>query len=296
VPTPRGTGRERGGRRQGGDDLALDLVGVRQQQVERQVLGRLGQADDDAVVAPEHLGAEGARTGVVAEVVRETGADDRRPGRVDPCAERRVEADAPVADLVAEALDDQRAVVGHHPGRLGLLVEVGHDVGRRPLVERVHGAEPLVGLLGGQRPDGAHELAHRPAQLCLSTRTVAVPERHLAGLAGGGGDHDPFEGDVLDAPCRGAEQEGLAHPGLVDHLLVQLADPCAVGQEDAVEAAVGDGAARGHRQALRAGTAPHGPREAVPTTRGRSSENSSAGYRPASRSRVFSNSSSDSPE
>ena len=122
-----------------------------------------------------------------------------------------------------------------------------------------------MGLLGGavdrmvrtNSPIARPSSASRPG-------TVAVPERHLAGLAGRGGDHDPFEGDVLDAPGRGTEQEGLAHPGLVDHLLVELADPCAVGQEDAVQAAVGDGAARGHRQALRTGAAPHGAREAVP--------------------------------
>ena len=51
------------------------------------------------------------------------------------------------------------------------------------------------------------------------------------------------------------EQERLAGPALVDHLLVELADPGAVGQEHAEEPAVGDGAAAGDGQALRPGPA-----------------------------------------
>ncbi len=43
----------------------------------------------------------------------------------------------------------------------------------------------------------------------------------------------------------GAEQEGLSGSGLVDHLLVELADAPPVGQDDGVEAAVGDGAGVG---------------------------------------------------
>ena len=46
------------------------------------------------------------------------------------------------------------------------------------------------------------EGAERSAQLQRAAGPVAVPERHLAGLAGGGGDHDPFEGDVVgDSRC-----------------------------------------------------------------------------------------------
>ena len=47
----------------------------------------------------------------------------------------RQHAHPPVADLVAEALDDDRAVVGHGAGGLGLLVEVGDEVGGGALVE-----------------------------------------------------------------------------------------------------------------------------------------------------------------
>jgi hypothetical protein len=91
------------------------------------------------------------------------------------------------------------------------------------------------------------------------------------------GDGDPLERDVLDAPRGRAEQERLAGPALVDHLLVELAHPGAVGQE--------------HAEQPRSGMVPplvtasrFAPSRARTTsltrshtTRGRSSENSSLG-------------------
>ncbi len=60
-------------------------------------------------------------------------------------------------------------------------------------------------------------------------------------------------GDLLDPPGRGAEEERLADPRLEHHLLVELADAgvplLAAGEEDAVEAAVGDRAAVHDRDA-----------------------------------------------
>ena len=60
----------------------------------------------------------------------------------------REHAHAPVADLVPEPLDHDRAVVGHHAGGLGLLVEVGDEVRGGPLVEpavaqALHGIDAL---------------------------------------------------------------------------------------------------------------------------------------------------------
>ncbi len=111
--------------------------------------------------------------------------------------------------------------------------------------------------LGGRRGHLAQERAERPAQLHRPARRVALPERHLPRLSRGRGDQHPVVGDVLDPPGRRAEQEHVADARLVDHLLVQLADPAAGlaragGQEDAEQAAVGDRAAAGHRQPLRA--------------------------------------------
>ena len=110
--------------------------------------------------------------------------------------------------------------------------------------------------LGGRVGDLAQERAERAAELDRAARRVALPERHPADLAGRRGDQHPVVGDVLDAPGRRAEQEHVADPRLVDHLLVELADPparaLAGGQEDAEQAAVGDGAAAGDREPLRA--------------------------------------------
>ena len=76
-------------------------------------------------------------------------------------------------------------------------------------------------------------------------------------------------GDVLDPPGRRAEQEDVADPRLVDHLLVELADPPSAGalgadEEDAEQPAVGDRAAAGDGQPLRAGAGGEGVGDAVP--------------------------------
>ena len=72
--------------------------------------------------------------------------------------------------------------------------------------------------------------------------------------------------DVFDAPRGGAEGEDVADAGLVDHLLVELADPALFlsDQEDAEEPAVGDRPAAGHREALGTGAAGQGAADAVP--------------------------------
>jgi hypothetical protein len=228
-------------------------VGVEQQLLDGDGLLALGEAQDDAVVAPHRLD-------VHVEALPEAGLDGHGPGRVDPGAEGREEADPPVADLVAEPLEDDRPVVGDRR-RLGLLLDVADEVRRRPRVEAVLVPEALLGTLG---PDLPEERADRPAELERTSGAVAVPERHLPGLAGRRGDEHPVVGDLLDPPRRGAEQEGVAGPALVDHLLVELADPGAVGQEDAEQAAVGDRAGVGHRDALRPGAGPERAAHPVP--------------------------------
>ena len=91
-------------------------------------------------------------------------------------------------------------------------------------------------------------------------------------MPGRGRDQHPVVGDVLDPPAGGAEGEDVADAGLVDHLLVELADPparaLAADQEDAEQAAVGDGAAAGHGQPLGAGPAGELPGDAVPDDAG----------------------------
>ena len=75
---------------------------------------------------------------------------------------------------------------------------------------------------------------------------------------------DPVAGDLLDSPRGRAEQEGLPGPRLVDHLLVELPHPAAVGQVDSVEAAVGDRAGVGDRELARPGRPRMVPGGAIP--------------------------------
>ena len=114
-------GREQRRLGQLGDHDLVDLVGRDHERLDVEIFGRLRQADHDPVVAPHRLDRE-----VVA--VEEALLDRHRPGGVDRCAERAEDAHPPVADLVAEALDDDRAVIGHGAGGRRLLGQVESDV------------------------------------------------------------------------------------------------------------------------------------------------------------------------
>ena len=123
---------------------------------------------------------------------------------------------------------------------------------------RAYSSRSTVGGLGRrQLAQLADERAERPAQLERAARAVAVPERHLPRLARRRRDGDLLERDVLDPPRRRAEHERLAGPALVDHLLVELADPRAVGEEHAEQPTVGDRAAGRDGQPLRPVAGPH---------------------------------------
>ena len=108
------------------------------------------------------------------------------------------------------------------------------------------------------------ERADRLAELARAADAVALPERHRARHARRRRDDDAVARDLLDPPARRAEQEHLARPRLVDHLLVELADAAAVGQVDGEQAAVGDRA--GVRDRERAGALARADRarDAVP--------------------------------
>ena len=171
----------------------------------------------------------------------------------------------PVADLVAEALDDDRAVRRHDAGRVALLAEEDHQVAGGALVEEELVPQPLERLLLRHGDQLARRLADRRAELVRPADALALPERHRARHARRRGDEHPVARDLLDPPGRRAEQEGLAGAGLVDHLLVELADSsAAVDEMDAVEPAVGD------RPGVRDGEAAHAlapaddPARAVP--------------------------------
>ncbi len=135
-----------------------------------------------------------------------------------------------------------------------------HQVAGGERIEVVLGLQQLRRLVDGPAAEGA-DLA---AQLLRAADAVALPERHRARHARGGRDDDAVALDLLDAPRRRAQQEHLARPRLVDHLLVELADATAVGEHHGVQPAVRDRARVGHRELARALARADRPRDTVP--------------------------------
>ena len=107
-------GAEQGRAAQLAHHQVLQLVGLDHHQVGARGLVGIGQVDDDPVVGPDCVGLQ-------AEPVADAGRQGQAPGRVHAAAVRRQHAQAPIADLVAEALDHDRAVRRHHTGG-GLLL------------------------------------------------------------------------------------------------------------------------------------------------------------------------------
>ena len=141
------------------DHELLDLVRPDQQvgEVRRRI--RLREVEGDPVVRPDRLGFE-------PEGIAETRGQRHPPRRMHAAAERRQDADAPVADLVAEALDDDRAIGRDNAGRGRLLSEEGEQVLRRARVEVVVlpqvGERVLVGA--GRRAHARRGRSSRPAR------------------------------------------------------------------------------------------------------------------------------------
>jgi hypothetical protein len=228
----------------------LDLVGIGDDQLRRGRLVGFGEAHDEAVVAPHRLDVE-------RELLPHFRRDHHRPGRVDAPTEGGEHADAPVAQLVHHALDDDGLIVRHRAGRFLLIDEILHEVLGRELIEIVLRRQALDGVALLRRADLAHELADRFTERNGALGGVGLPERHLPRLSRRGCDDDFVVRDVLDAPRRRAEDESLAGGGLEDHLLIQLADArglvlLGAGEEDAVQTAVGNRAAARDGDAFRA--------------------------------------------
>ena len=125
---------------------------------------------------------------------------------MDASAERRQHAQPPVADLVAEALDHDRAVRRDHARGSLLLLEELDQVAGCAAIEVVLALERL-GLLV-DRPAG--ERADRLTELLRAADAVALPERDRAGQPGRRRDDHAVAADLLDPPGARAEQERLA--------------------------------------------------------------------------------------
>ena len=238
-----------------------DLRGLLVEQVQAHQVG-VRQPQHNAVVGVHDLGVHAVPLG-------EPGAQREGPRGVDLGAEGGVHDDPPVAELVPEALHDDRAVVGDVSAGLALFGQVRQDVVGGPGVESGC-QQPQPGVVLRECADLAKERPQRAAQFQRAAQLVALPEGQTARDSGGGGDQDPVARDVLDAPGAGAEGEHVPDPGFVHHLLVELADPAAAllgvraGEEDPEEPAVRDRAPGGDGQALRSRAAGDRAGDAVP--------------------------------
>ncbi len=154
----------------------LDLVGRRQQQPDIRRLVGLGESHHEPVVGPHRLDVQPRFHPCALD-------DGHRPRSVDAAAERREHTDAPVAQLVAAALDEDRAVVGHDAGGRNLIGEIAQEVLRRLRVEIVMPDEPLHRRRRRHGDERAHELADGAPELQRPADRIGLPERHLAGLS-----------------------------------------------------------------------------------------------------------------
>src|SRR6202022_2830285 len=110
----------------------------------------------------------------------------------------REDAQPPIADLVAEALHNDRAIRRQHARVALLLGEVVDEVARGALVE-VRLAHDRVRRLVDSP---ARERPYRLAQLARPADAVALPERDRSGHARRGGDDHAVAADLLDPPGR----------------------------------------------------------------------------------------------
>ena len=133
-----------------------------------------------------------------------------------------VQDQAPVPQLIAEALNQQVLLAGYLAGRLCLLCYVGQQVIGGPLIQTKAaqagmGGTGVLTVLKGQLPGKGPQ---GPPQIDRTARRIPVPEGQAPGHAGGRGHRHPVVGDILNPPGRGPQGNDVPGPGLIDHLLI----------------------------------------------------------------------------
>src|SRR5215207_4862417 len=131
-----------------------------------------------------------------------------------------MDAHPPIAELVAEPLEHYGLIGWQRAGCSRLLAEVGQQVAGGELVQ-ARFAEPRSGTICGQGADLADESAECPTELSWAAGGVTFPERQSSRRSRRGGDQHLIVGDQLDSPAGRPEGEDVAHPGLVNHFLVE---------------------------------------------------------------------------
>ena len=161
------------------------------------------------------------------EALPEPRLDGQRQRRMHAAAERRQDHEPPVAELVAEPLDDEAPVRRQRAGDLALLVEVGDEVRRGQLVEVVLLAEPRRERAHGPsrraparpRPRAGSSPIARPSSTGRPTESP-FQNGSLPGHARRRLDDHPIRRDVEDPPAssrrgrprRRASRRGARRP------------------------------------------------------------------------------------
>ena len=149
------------------NDEVLDGGGIGEKKVRVGRFVDVGEAEDEAVV-----GGHGFDVGTAGG--RDLCGGGHSPGSVDAIAEGSEDADAPVAELVADALDDDVAIIWNGGGYICLIGEELEEIFGGLGVEVVFADEAADGRV---RREGA-EFADERADAAAEFEGTASADRH----------------------------------------------------------------------------------------------------------------------
>ena len=193
----------------GRDDL-VELVGLEHEQLgARRLATGVGHARDDAVVGGDHRAVD-------AEPLEDAGADRQRPR----ACTRRPYGESSTTRQSPSSSRKRSTTRVRSVGTMPVASRCSSRNAARLVPARVSSSPGCLAL-----QVAPHVVADGRAELVRPTDGVALPERQPGRLAERGRDDDAVVGDLLDAPAGGAEGEDVVDARLVDHLLVELADP-----------------------------------------------------------------------
>ena len=239
---------EEGGAAELAQDQCFKFRGRGQQILRTNRLVAVRDTQDETVVRPHGFDFESA-------LGAQFRGNRHAPRRVNRAAKGSQHAHPAVSHFVAAYFNNDIFIARNSRGGGGLLFQIFQQIFRGIGVQAV-----LLNQFGEcHRPWEAQEfpghLADFSAELHGTARGVAFPERHFAGFTGSGRYDHLVVRNFFDAPGGRAQNDGVALAAFKNHLFVEFAHAraaCCAGQKNAIEAAIGNGAAIDNGHALRA--------------------------------------------